>query len=473
MCGVAGVFNVERPFSTVSDTLTALQYRGEQGSGIVLAKKDGDFLYERTLGLNLELSKKIDALNLTESDYFAGIGHLRYGTSGSRCSTKNIQPIFCETSWGKIYAAHNGDTPYFSEIKKSLSDQGRVFSTDSDTEFILHYIGLSKENNPIAAIKSGLRSYKGTYALVMLIETSDGVKLIAARDPSGNRPLALGKLGDGYIVASENSAFETVHGEFIREIAPNELLVISKNGIQRHYVDPFPVISSSVFDRSRHCIFENIYFSFPTSTVFGIPVDDFREGLGKKAAKRFGHLVSKEDVVLNPPDSSNLFNDGFCEELSRHSKKILLRRHHIGRSFTKESEHAREETLRRKFSIRAKKVTRKKIWLLDDSVVRGKTSKRLVRSLRNNGAQWVGIIASCPPLNGPCHKGIDMEELIATKHTVNGQIDIDGIRKEIEADFLGYLTFEDIFEVIKSFKKDPENFCFGCFQNKEPIWNKW
>ncbi len=472
MCGVVGVFNAKNPFSVLSETLTALQSRGEQGAGLVLAKKNGDFLHQCIPGLNLELSKKIGSLNLNETDYFAGIGHLRYGTSGSRCSPENTQPLYCETSWGKIYIGHNGDTPYFKEMKESLAAQGKVFSTDSDTEFILHYIGLSKEKDPIAAIKDGLRSYKGTYALVMLIETSDGIKLIAARDPSGNRPLALGKLGDGYIVASENSAFETVAGEFIREIDANELLVISENGIQKHYIDAFRVISRPVFDRLHQCIFENIYFSFPSSTVFGIPVDLFREELGRKAARRYGHLVGDSDVITNPPDSSNFFVDGFCKELKKQPERVFLRRHSI-RSFTQESDEARDVALRKKHSIIGRLVNEKRVKIIDDSLVRGRTSRKLVRSVRSHGAISVGVILGCPPLIGPCQKGIDMEDLIAAKHMVNEQVDTEAIRKEIEADSLGYLTLDDVFEVIKSFKQDPENFCFGCFQNKEPIWHKW
>ncbi len=474
MCGIVGVFNVGKPFSVTSDMMTALQYRGEQGAGIALAKKDGNFFYERTLGLNLELSGKIENLHLNESDYFAGIGHLRYGTSGSRRSLENAQPLHCKTSWGEIYIGHNGDTPYFNEMKASLSEQGRVFLTDSDTEFILHHIGLSKEADPITAIKHGLRSYKGTYAIVMLVETAQGVKLIAARDPSGNRPLTLGKLDGGYIVASENSAFETVNGEFIREIRPNELLVISGAGIEKHHIEPMLVIDTARV-KFHQCIFENIYFSFPSSNVFGIPVDLFREELGQKAARRYGHLIGGDDIVTNPPDSSNFFIDGFCKELKRQPEKVFLRRHSIKiRSFTQESEETRDAAIRRKFSIRGHLVTGKRVWLLDDSVVRGKTSKKLVRSLRNNGAVWVGVLSSCPPIIGPCHKGIDMtDDLIAAKHMKDGQVDIEGIRKEIEADFVGYLTFEDVFEVISSFRLNPENFCFGCFQNREPIWHKW
>jgi len=477
MCGVVGVFGVTDSLSVMDKMTIALDHRGQQGAGVVLAGRDGRCVYERSASHypRIDLALRMESQNIDGRNFFAGISHLRYGTSGSRRSVDNTQPLYRRTSWGEIYVAHNGDTPYYEEMKRDLLGRGMLFLTDSDTEIVLQHIGLSKLTDSVEAIKHGLRAYRGTYAITMLIKDNidNEFKLIAARDPSGNRPLALGKLDGGHIIASESSAFETVGGEFLREIQPNELLIVSDKKLSVHYINPMTVVDERA-QKLWHCVFENVYFSHPSSTIFGIPVDLFREELGRRAARRFGHLVKDGDILTNPPDSSNFFADGFCKELDRHLEKVFIKRHGASvRSFTQESDETRDLAIRIKFSILRRLVEGKRVWIKDDSVVRGRTARRLVRSLRNNGAVWVGVIAGFPPLVGPCHKGIDMDDLIASRHLVDGQPDIEQVRKEIEADFLGYLAFEDLTDTISSLGQSPDNFCFGCLQNKEPIWKKW
>ena len=471
MCGVVGAFGVEKPLKALCDMMQALQYRGEQGAGVRLLRQDGSAYYERELGPLTELSRKINAKPPADENFIAGIGHLRYGTAGIRRSIANTGPFYGEMPWGSVSFAHNGDTPNYDSQKKDLFDRGYFFTSDTDSEFILQYIAHSRESNAVDAIRHGLSLYKGTFSLAMLVRDASGIKLIAARDHSGNRPLALGKLENGYIIASENNAFEAVSGEFVREIGAGEMLVISKEGVTEQAL----ILRYPQREQRRQCVFENIYFSFPTSKVFGIPVAEFREGLGRKAAKRCRQFIQEGDIIANVPDSSNSFADGFSKELDKPLERVFIRRHaNVIRSFTQETFEQRDDAVRKKFSSSSRKVAGKCIWVPDDSIVRGVTSRKLVRSLRALGARFVGLIISCEPIIGPCGKGMDFsEDLIARKNLVNGKADIDAVRKYIEADALYYNTREDVLEVIRELGGNPDNFCFGCFDNKEPIWNVW
>lgn len=476
MCGVAGVFGVGKPLKALCDMMQALQYRGEQGAGVRLLRSDGSAFYERELGPLTELSRKIRFQPPADDNFVAGIGHLRYGTSGTRRLVANTGPLYGEMSWGSLSFAHNGDTPNYDLLKKDLFGKGYFFTSDTDSEFILQYIASIRASSSIDAIRRGLSQYKGTFALAMLVRDSDGVKLIAARDHSGNRPLALGRLDKGYIVASEDNAFEAVSGEFIREINAGELLVISKDGLQElqlifHYPQRIGL---------QQCVFENIYFELPTSKkMFGLSIKAFREGLGRKAAKSCGFLVEAGDVVANVPDSSNPFADGFCKELGRPVERALVRRHSPKvRAFTQEDFEQREDAVRKKFSIDSEVVSGKRVWVLDDSIVRGITLRKIARLLRSLGATWIGFIVSCEPIIGPCGKGMDFsaEGLVARKYLTGPKqidVDVDAVREYVEADALYYNTRENVVSVIRELGGNPENFCFGCFDNKEPIWGAW
>lgn len=469
MCGVIGVYDVERPLEVSFDLMTSLQYRGEQGAGFAFEMDGGPFFHEREVGVLPELKRKIDfkiSSGLLDPEKLkAGIGHLRYGTAGFRRSLENVQPLYQKMFWGDVFLAHNGDTPNYDKLQQSLIQRGAVFATNADTEFILKFISLARARDPIEAIRLGLYEYKGTFSLAMLIRDREGTKLIAARDPSGNRPLALGRLGRGFVVASEDSSFELIDAEFMREVRPGEMIIFSEKGLESR-----ELYSSLPCPRLHQCSYELIYFSFPTSSVFGASVSEFRETLGKIAARRWGHLIQPDDIIINVPDSSNAFADGFCEALKQLPKRALVRRHSFDllRTFTMDTQERRDDGVRKKFGFDRRKVAGKRVWVLDDSIVRGTTARRIVRMLRAGGASWVGFISSAPSIIGDCRKGMDFAE-----NLVAARCEQEYVCKAIEADFLCYPTLDDLKEAFKILGLPENNFCFGCFEGREPIWNVW
>jgi amidophosphoribosyltransferase len=310
--------------------------------------------------------------------------------------------------WGWLFLSHNGDSPYAVEDRKVLMEQGVALSTTSDSEIILQQMGLARTEDLLTALRAGLRSYRGTYALCMLTMHKGEVLLIAARDPSGNRPLSLGRLGGGYVAASEDSAFEVINAIYERDIEPGEIVIISQNSI-----DSFRINDTVGQEPLFQCIYEQGYFSLPTSKVFGIPVVEFRKELGSRLANHYGGLIKPDDIITYVPDSSNMFAEGFCETLGRKLTTIFIRRHSSGRSFTKESQAVIEETLNVKFSF-FRSVIRKileenpdaRVWIVDDSIVRGTTIRKIIRVLRSFGFKFVGVLSGMPPLLGDCGKGI-------------------------------------------------------------------
>lgn len=478
MCGVVGAINVPNAYNIVLSMLDALQYRGENGTGMALTTYKGEFFWERTEFDVPDLIRKTAYHGFAKDNhgYFSGVGHIRYGTAGDLRSLNNTQPLRAEMHWGEIYISHNGDSPFMEEDRQNLLQQGLAFSTTSDSELMLHQMALVQSKDSILSIKEGLRAYRGTYALAILIRDSGGIKLIAVRDPSGNRPLSLGRFGGGYVVASENSAFEIIDATYERDILPGEILIIFSDGS----LSSDKIYEDTMVMPLHQCVYENIYFSLPSSETFGIPVDEFRNELGRRSAKHFGCLIKPGDIVTNVPDSSNAYADGFCKAIGCELTEIMLRRHST-RSFTQESQAVIEDTLRRKFSFfksRIKKILRQnpdaRFWIIDDSIVRGNTARKIARVLRKLGVRFIGILSGAPPIMGPCKKGINMGQLIASRHVISGtNPDTRSIAAEIEVNFVGYQPLQDVYEAVKVFGKDPKDFCFGCFENKEPIWSKW
>ena len=476
MCGVIGFFGIEQPVKTAVDLMTALQHRGEQSAGAAFALKNNEFVYERALGLSPDLFGRLRRNLFVHDDVRAGICHLRYGTSGARQSLSNAQPLYGRAPWGEFYLGHNGDSPNFEEMRSDLIAQGAVFSTDADSELLVKYIELlSQGRDSLQAFRDGLRVYKGTYAITALIKDKGGLKLIAARDSSGNRPLVIGKLGDGFVVASEDSAFELVKATRLMEVGPGTMVVIS--GETR---DHPRVIQIAKQKNIYHCVFEGIYFSYPTSHMFGISLARFRETLGARLAKCFGVHVKENDVVTNVPDSSNYIATGFCREQRTPLQIVFVRRHYrVGgfpesvRSFIQGSDGDRDETIRNKFSIDVGAFYGRRVWIIDDSIVRGKTSRSLVSSLRQNGAIWVGVLSGSPPIIGPSQKGIDLSDLIASNVSCSKEVDVEAVRESIGADFLGYLPLKELKAAVDECGADHRNYCFGCFEGREPIWGKW
>ena len=482
MCAVVGVINVPNAYNVIMPMLHALQYRGENGSGLVLASYNGRLLHERTENMVPDLVTKIinSGFNPNAHQYYCGIGHNRYGTSGDKRSIDNTQPFKFEMPWGWLFLSHNGDSPFAVEDRKALMERGVALFTTSDSEIILQQMGLTQTDDPLTALRNGLKAYRGTYALCMLTMYKGEILLIAARDPSGNRPLALGRLGGGYVVASEDSAFEVVNAVYERDIEPGELVVISQYSIDTYRID-----EGAQRGPLFQCIYEQGYFSLPTSEVFGIPVVEFRKELGRRLAEHYGGLIGPDDVITYVPDSSNAFAEGLCEALDRKLTTILLRRHSSGRSFTKESQVVIEETLSVKFSFHSsvvKKILEEdpdtRFWIIEDSIVRGNTVRKIIRVLRGLGVKFVGVLSGMPSLLGDCGKGINMKgmggKLIAAKHLTSGlSVDSRSISADVEANFIGYQPLADLYATVEHFGKDPGDFCYGCFENREPIWGKW
>lgn len=483
MCGVVGVINVPDAYSVVMAMSNALQYRGENGAGLVLARFNGETFYERTEFTVPDLEVKIKSSKFQPQDhrFYCGLGHTRYGTFGDPRSFSNAHPLGFEMPWGWLYLVHNGDSPYADEDRQSLKDQGIALSTNSDSEIILHQMGLARTEDLLTALRKGLQAYRGTYALCMLTYYKGEIILVAIRDPSGNRPLSLGRLGGGYVVASENSAFEVVDASYERDIRPGEILIISPGSISSHLV-----LDENKTKPLFQCIYEDVYFSIPSSIVFGIPVHEFRKELGRRLAKHFGHLIKPGDIITNIPDSSNSFAEGFCQTLHREPTTILIRRHSVGRSFTKESQVVIDDTLRIKFSFFRSVIKNilnqnpnARFWIIEDSIVRGNTIRKIIRVLRSFGVKFIGVLSGAPPLLGDCGKGINMRgmkdnKLIAAKYVISGlSVDSKSIAAETEANFIGYQPLADLYDTVRYFGKDPGDFCYGCFENREPIWGKW
>ena len=427
MCGVVGAINVPDAYDVVTSLMNALQYRGENGAGLALAKYSGDSFYERTEFTVPDLVIKIGSSGFqNDGSFFSGVGHVRYGTSGDPRSFDNAHPLKFEMPWGWLYVVHNGDSPFVEEDRQVLINRGSVLFTNSDSEMILHYMNLAGTDDLLEALKKGLKSYRGTYALCMLTNYKGEIALIAARDPSGNRPLSLGRLGGGYVVASENSAFEVVNGFYERDVLPGEILVITAGGLSSHML-----YDEGGTQSLNQCVYEGVYFSIPSSVIFGIPVSEFQKELGRRLATNFGHLVKPDDIITNIPDSSNSYAEGFCQALNRKLTTILIRRHSVGRSFTKESQVVIDDTLRIKFSFLRfaidgilKDNPDARFWIIEDSIVRGNTIRKIIRVLRGFGVKWISVLSGAPPILGPCGKGIDMRgkgrRLIAASHIVEG-----------------------------------------------------
>ncbi len=492
MCGVVGAYNVSNASDIIIKMMQGLHNRGDGGVGIALAKHDQDFYVKRSIYNVAELVREVIDDDL--SGYSSAIGHLRYGTTGLRRDIKNVQPLGAKINSPPIelYFGHNGESQFFSQDKQELINQGRIFWTSSDSELILHYIyeDLAKGDDPIAAIKKGLKRYRGTYSVVILVKDSSGVKMVAARDKNGNRPLKIGRLESGYILASEDVAFEKVGADFERDILNGELVVFSESGIHSEII-----YEESELKHLCQCVYEVVYFSNSTSEMFGIPVADFREELGRLSAKRFGHLLKRNDVITYIPNSGKFYARGFCNALDRYLEEIIERDDSI-RTFIQESQEIREDTIRRKFSFmrhRIKRILRHNPFVrwvfIDDSIVRGTVARKIIRAFKRiartilsqlgyNHDPIVIWISAAPALLGPCHKGIDMPgegaELIAAKYLTSPLIpDTKKIAKEVEANEVYYSPLADLYCALRRFGMNRENYCFGCFKNEDPIFGMW
>ena len=470
-CGVFGIFGHPKAAMLTYYGLTALQHRGQEGSGIVTSEFEEAanryrFHVYKDFGLVNDVFRD-DSILTDDLRGDAAIGHNRYSTAGAADNRTNIQPLVVNYKGGNIAISHNGNLTNFRTIRKQLQDQGTIFQTTSDTEIILHLMARSEESDQIKQFLEALNQVEGAFSLTVL--TDD--KLIAARDPHGWRPLAVGKLGDAFVVASETCAFDIIDAEYLCEVEPGEVLVFDKETLKTGEARSYHLMKKA--DKPHFCIFEYIYFSRPDSRIFGDSVDRVRRRLGKALARE--HPVAHDDhdekiLVINVPDSSNTATLGFASEntkLGNESKYEigLIRSHYVGRTFIQPLHNDRQSKVKIKFNAVKGVLRGKKVVVVDDSIVRGTTSRMLVDLLREADPAEIHFRVSCPPIRYPCHYGMDFPtpgELIANKH--NG--DVRKIQEELGVDSLGYLSLEALLEAAPH--ENGESYCTACFSGQYP-----
>ncbi|GBD86757.1 amidophosphoribosyltransferase precursor [bacterium BMS3Abin03] len=468
-CGVFGIYGSPTASLETYYGLHALQHRGQEACGIVTRDLNGNgksfFQIHKGEGLVTEVFAKSKVFKnlLTGS---SAIGHNRYSTTGSSQSRKNIQPFLVNYRLGNLAVGHNGNLTNARELREELVNEGAIFQTTSDTEVILHLIARSRLDDQVEQIKEAIQRIEGAYSLVLL--TDD--KLIAARDPHGFRPLAIGKLNGAYLIASESCAFDIISAEFIREVEPGEIVVIDDDVIRTGSVKSFRIYDNTL--PKNHCIFEFIYFSRPDSFIFGHNVDKMRRRLGKILARNHP-VYSKNDekiIVISVPDSSNTTALGYQTELEKLGVNCkleigLIRSHYIGRTFIQPGQSNREIGVRIKFNTVKGVLEGRTVVIVDDSIVRGTTSKQLVKLIREANPESIHLRISSSPITHPCYYGMDFpskEELIAHKHNA----DIDSIKNYLDVDSLEYLTNDEMLEAVSEAGKD--NFCDACFSGNYP-----
>lgn len=440
-CGICGVFGHEEAANLTYLGLYALQHRGQEGAGIV--SSDGEKLYShKQLGLVAEVFKEEDFSRLPGK---SAIGHVRYSTQGENL-LKNVQPFMVEYRKGGIAIAHNGNLVNASQLRDELEELGALFQTSMDSEVIIHLLASPKFTSIQDRIASALSRIKGSYSLLFLTEK----ELVAARDPYGFRPLILGRLGNAHIVASETCALDLLQAEYIREIAPGEILVIGENGMKSYFpLPPAPL---------RKCIFEFVYFARPDSLLFGLNVHQVRKELGRTLARE---QPADVDIVIAVPDSGVPAAMGYAEQLGVRYEQGLIRNHYIGRTFIEPAQSIRHFGVKIKLNPVREALRGKRVAVVDDSIVRGNTSRKIIKMIREAGAKEVHMRISSPPTAFPCFYGIDTPtraELIASSHTV------EEINKYITTDSLGYLSLEGMVKACGG-----KDFCTACFSGDYPV----
>lgn len=469
-CGIFGVYGT--PYAAI-DTyygLHALQHRGQEASGIITKHR----LHDDRVVFNIQkgdgLVSEVFPDQSTLTSHLCGdaaIGHNRYSTTGSSLNGKNVQPLYVNYRNGNLAVAHNGNLTNEKQLRSQLVHEGSIFQTTTDTEVILHLIAKSRLDNQIDQIKEALSKIEGAYCLLLL--TDD--KLIAARDPKGFRPLCLGKKDNSFVIASETCAFDMISAEYIRDIEPGEIVVIDDEVIKTGEIKTYHLTQPAA--EKKHCIFEFVYFSRPDSKIFGHSVDKVRRRLGKILADY--HPVQDPDgekvIVISVPDSSNTAALGYATRLQDNgiNAKLeigLIRSHYIGRTFIQPGQTKREMDVRIKFNVVKGVIEGKTVVVIDDSIVRGTTSKLLINLIRSAKPKQIHMRISSPPITSPCYYGMDFpskDELIANKMHGN----IEEIRQYLGVESLEYLTPEELLKSV--YEQDPDNFCTACFTGKYPL----
>ncbi|MCK4259566.1 MAG: amidophosphoribosyltransferase [Halanaerobiales bacterium] len=441
-CGVFGIYNQKNAAQLTYFGLHALQHRGQESAGIT-ALKDGELSIYRGMGL---VTSVFNEENLKILEGTSAIGHVRYSTTGTS-TLLNSQPLLVRLAKGNLSLAHNGNLINGHEIRKRLEEDGSIFHTTLDTEVVPHLIARSREKEFEASLVESLNQIKGAFSLVLLTEDS----LYGIRDPYGIRPLSLGKLGDSYVLASETCALDIIGAEYVRDIRPGEMVVINDEGIRSvQYAE-----GSLAF-----CIFEFIYFARPDSNIGGQNVHLARMEMGRALAREMSEDV---DIVVPVPDSGISAALGFSEEKDLPFEWGFIKNRYVGRTFISPEPEIRDLKVRLKLSPIYDLVKGKRVLLIDDSIVRGTTSKQIIRMLREKGAKEVHFGVSSPPVTHSCYYGLDTsnrQELIASR------MDIKEITEYIGADSLTYLSLDGLLDALKN---TGLGFCSACFDGKYPV----
>jgi amidophosphoribosyltransferase len=446
-CGVFGIF-MNNPASITDAARTtfyglyALQHRGQESAGIAVS--DGHKM-ELHKGMGL-VSEVVKSHHIAELKGNIAIGHVRYSTTGGSALV-NAQPLVFHYLKGMVALAHNGNLINTVELKKRLETYGSVFQTTTDTEVVANLLARYSQDTMEDALAKCMIDIKGAFALLIMTED----RLVGVRDQMGIRPLCIGRLNGDYILASESAALDTVGAEFIRDVNPGEIVVIDKNGLRSLQVIKSP--------RKAHCIFEYIYFARPDSTIDGLNVNRVRRELGKQLAREY---KIDADIVISVPDSGTAAALGYAEESGLPFEEGLMKNRYVGRTFIQPTQQMRELGVRLKLNAVGEVVAGKRVIMIDDSIVRGTTSKKIVQMLRNVGAKEVHVLIASPPTRFPCYYGIDTsrrEELIAST------MEVEQISSFIGADSLHYISMEGMFAAMKS---DPGIFCAACFCGDYP-----
>lgn len=470
-CGIFGVFDHPEASVLTYYGLHSLQHRGQEASGIVSCeyredKKRFHFNLIKGMGLVTDVFKDYNLLK----DQLKGrsaIGHNRYSTTGSANNEKNIQPLIVNYRDGNMGVAHNGNLTNFRTIRKQLQDEGTIFQTTSDTELLLHLIARSKQKKQIDQIKDAIDKVEGAYSLAILTDSM----LVAARDVYGFRPLSLGEKDGCYVIASETCAFDIIDAKYIRDIEPGEILVIDKRADSKQQLTSLRV--DKQIERSHHCIFEYIYFSRPDSFIFGDSVDKVRRKLGKSLAQESPVHPDTEEktIVISVPDSSNTAALGFVTESIKQgiNTKLelgLIRNHYVGRTFIQPEQGMREMNVKTKFNTVKGVLKGKKVVVVDDSIVRGTTSKQLVKLLKEAGPKEIHFRITSPPIVNSCYYGMDFpnrEDLIAVKCDE----DVEKIRQELGVDSIQFLSVKKMLASVPS--GEGKGYCTACFGGTYPV----
>jgi len=473
-CGVFGVYNNPDASVLTYYGLHALQHRGQEAAGIVSCEPEhkgikSKFNIHKDLGLVLSVfaDDKIltDVLKGTSA-----IGHTRYSTTGSGDNKNNIQPFKVNYKDGNLALSHNGNLTNTNFLRNKLQNEGTIFQTTTDSELILHLIAKSREEDIVNKLLDSFSQVTGAFSICIL--TDD--KLFAVRDPHGVRPFCFGKVDNSFVFSSETCALDIINAEYIREVNPGELIMIDRESVTTGKEKSFRI---SEVGQYKHCIFEYIYFSRPDSTVFGEKVDKVRRKIGKNLALESPPPVKdneeeKKIGVINVPDSSNTATLGYFNEAVKTNKDIkheigLIRSHYVGRTFIQPGKDKRKMKVKTKFNTVKGVINNRKIVVVDDSIVRGTTSKLLVELIKKAEPKEIHLKVTSPPIISPCYYGMDFpsaEELIANQHDSN----VEGIREELGVTSLFYLSTEKLLDSVPY--SDPKTgYCTACFTRDYPI----